>query len=236
MTTIVIKNATIIGEVDSSAPPEPGKPPGIWGGGNQPFPTPPIVIPIPPDSIAPGVPAHPIWLPIYPAHPIVIPPGAIAPGVPTHPIVLPPVDPPSIWPSPGRPAHPIVIPPDAISPGVPAHPIVLPPLEIWGPTDPRPTPPIYIPGGPPGTWPGQRPPHPAHPIVTPPPGGGPGEPPNGQPPAEAGGNWQWGWNVSNGWHPVYVPNPGGKPQPVPPPLGGGETPPTDPNAPHPEPI
>ncbi|HEY2105069.1 MAG TPA: hypothetical protein VGH29_04760, partial [Candidatus Binataceae bacterium] len=45
------------------------KPPGIWGGGNEPFPTPPIAIVIPPDAIAPGVPTHPIYIPIYPAHP-----------------------------------------------------------------------------------------------------------------------------------------------------------------------
>lgn len=105
------------------------QPPGIWGGGNVPMPTPPIYI-IPPDAISPGVPTHPIFIPVYPAHPIVIPPESIGPGVPTHPIVLPPP----------CPAHPIVIPPDAISPGVPAHPIVLPPTSIWGPTDPRPTP------------------------------------------------------------------------------------------------
>jgi hypothetical protein len=88
------------------------------------------------------VPTHPIYIPVYPAHPIVIPPEAIAPGVPAHPIVLPP---------PGRPEHPIVIPPDAIAPGVPTHPIVLPPvppLGIWGGgNEPFPTPPIYIPPG-----------------------------------------------------------------------------------------
>lgn len=50
-----------------------------------------------------------------------------------------------------------------------------PPDHIWGPTDPRPTPPIAFPPGwvggvPPGTgtWPPQNPPHPAHPIVLPP--------------------------------------------------------------------
>ena len=75
----------------------------------------PIVIP--PDAIAPGVPTHPIYIPVYPAHPIVIPPEAIAPGVPTHPIILPPP----------HPEHPIVLPPDSIGPGVPDHPIELPP-------------------------------------------------------------------------------------------------------------
>lgn len=106
----------------------------IWGGGNEPMPTPPIVIP--PDAIEPGVPTHPIYIPVFPAHPIVIPPDSIAPGVPTHPIVLPPP----------IPTHPIVIPPDAVAPGVPTHPIYLPP-GIWGPTDPRPSNPIAgIPG------------------------------------------------------------------------------------------
>jgi hypothetical protein len=128
-------------------PPEGGTGDGIWGP-TDPFPTNPIVIP--PDAIAPGVPTHPIYLPVYPAHPIVIPPNAIGPGVPTHPIVLPPY----------RPEHPIIIPPDSVSPGVPAHPIVLPGV---------PTHPIVLP---PGIWPeppeGQAP-HPEHPIVIPPP-------------------------------------------------------------------
>jgi hypothetical protein len=79
------------------------------GGGERPdqglpevpvFPAHPIVIP--PDAIGPGVPSHPIYIPIYPDQglpgsqpgidnslPIVIPPDAIAPGVPTHPIYLP---------------------------------------------------------------------------------------------------------------------------------------------------
>ena len=122
-------------------------PPGIWGGSNEPFPTPPIAnvpgvpgyrppgvpthpIVIPPDAIAPGVPTHPIYIPVYPAHPIVIPPSAIAPGVPTHPIVLPPP----------HPAHPIVIPPDALGPGMPSHPIALPGDPWWG-TEPPVAPP-----------------------------------------------------------------------------------------------
>ena len=161
-------------------------PPGIWGGrppyvdiggpGPQPGPSHPIVIP--PDLIAPGVPSHPVYIPVYPAHPITIPPGALAPGVPTHPIYLPP-----------QIGHPIVIPPDAISPGVPAHPIVIPPtppLGIWGGV-----PPAYIDIGgpapqPPGStpdeswgwgyspyygWvvvpPGSDGPSPEHPIVNP---------------------------------------------------------------------
>lgn len=116
--------------------PPPGGGTGIWGP-DDPRPTPPIVIP--PSAIAPGVPTHPIYLPVYPAHPIVIPPGAIGPGLPTHPIELPPY----------HPAHPIVIPPDSVAPGVPTHPIYLPP-RIWGGGNvPFPTPPIYIPPPPP---------------------------------------------------------------------------------------
>ena len=119
-------------------PPEiwgpPNMPPGFWGGGMGPGVKPPPIpahpIVIPPDAIAPGVPTHPIYIPIYPAHPIVIPPGAIAPGVPTHPIVLPPP----------HPAHPIVIPPDSIAPGVPSHPIALPGDPWWG-TEPPTQPP-----------------------------------------------------------------------------------------------
>lgn len=113
-------------------PPRPGGGEGIWGP-TDPRPTPPIVIP--PDSISDGVPTHPIFIPVYPAHPIVIPPGSIGPGIPAHPIVLPPY----------VPAHPIVLPPDSIAPGVPAHPIYIPP-GIWGgANEPFPTPPIYIP-------------------------------------------------------------------------------------------
>lgn len=48
-------------------PPAGEKPPEIWGGGNAPFPTPPIVIPNPPDTKPPGgetgSPEHPINLP-----------------------------------------------------------------------------------------------------------------------------------------------------------------------------
>lgn len=127
--------------------PEP--PLGIWGGGNEPFPTPPIYIQIPPGVIPghPPRPVHPIWLPVFPAHPIVIPPGSIAPGVPTHPIVLPPV----IWgPDDPRPTHPIVLPPNSIAPGVPTHPIYLPPTIWGGANEPFPTHPIFLPPGNPG--------------------------------------------------------------------------------------
>ena len=149
----------------------PERPPGTWGGAGEPMPTPPIVIP--PDALGPGVPAHPIEIPVYPAHPIVIPPDLIAPGVPTHPIYIPPgiwggsgtpmptppiviPEPPGggppvvIWPSPGHPAHPIVLPLPPIDAGAhPEHPIVLPPQEppgMWGGAgEGFPTPPIVIP-------------------------------------------------------------------------------------------
>lgn len=58
-----------------------------------------------------------------------------------------------------RPEHPIVIPPP-VGPGEPE-----PPLGIWGPTDPRPTHPIYLPI-PPGII-GGDPPKPEHPIWLP---------------------------------------------------------------------
>ena len=55
----------------------PGGPPlGIWGGGNVPMPSPPIYIPIDPPPGIPGLkPDHPIYIPVYPSHPIVLPPG-----------------------------------------------------------------------------------------------------------------------------------------------------------------
>ena len=66
------------------------------------------------------------------------------------------------------------------TPGVPTHPIYDPP-HIWGPTDPRPTPPIVIippdavgPGVP--THPIYIPVYPAHPIVIPPDAIAPGVP------------------------------------------------------------
>lgn len=77
---------------------------------------------------------------------------------------------------------------------------------IWGPGDPRPQPPIAnVPGidnpDPPGF--GQ---HPAHPIVLPP--DRPTDPPTEPPTQPEDPNWQWGWNRSLGWHPVYVPGEG----------------------------
>ena len=59
--------------------------PSIWSG--------PIIPPESPTEPPTGGgehPAHPIHLPVFPAHPIVIPPDFVGPGVPSHPIVLPP--------------------------------------------------------------------------------------------------------------------------------------------------
>ena len=77
-----------------------------------------------------------------------------------------------------------------------------PPLGIWGPTDPRPTPPIYLPPGsgvvlPPGVpaHPNFLPVVPAHPIVLP-------DPPEKPPGAE---EWQWRW--TNEYHWVLDPPP-----------------------------
>ena len=72
-----------------------GKPPGIWGGGNEPFPTPPIVLPPGTVKPPPGI-WHEI---VFPSHPIA--PG----GQPTHPIA--PGGPPlQIWGDPIIPAEP----------------------------------------------------------------------------------------------------------------------------------
>lgn len=86
-------------------PPRPSQPPGIWGGGNEPFPTPPIVIPpdrVPPDMQPPGGPppagtTTPVPPPAgsggWPVQPIAVPPYVVLnyPGVgPIY--VTPPVD------------------------------------------------------------------------------------------------------------------------------------------------
>lgn len=90
--------------------------------------------------------------------------------------------------------------------------------HIWGPTDPRPTPPIQLPPGYPGQPPssgggGEHPAHPIympgahpeHPIVIPPPPTEPPDPPSqGKPPPPEGG---WGWHPDFGWG--YFPGTGG---------------------------
>jgi hypothetical protein len=130
--------------------PLPGQPPGIWGPPG-PWPTPPIHMP--PGQGGGGQPPG-IWGPPgpWPTPPIAFPPGwqggqppgfwgpnspsignpiANAPGVGHHPSWG---DHPST--GPGFPTPPIHIPPTTL-PDLPNH--------IWGPTDPRPNPPIYLP-------------------------------------------------------------------------------------------
>jgi hypothetical protein len=161
-------------------------PPGISGGPGQlpPWVMPPIYVVVPPGSVDGTHPEHPIYLPVYPSHPIVIPPGSIADGKPEHPIYIPVYPAHPIAPG-GGPTHPIVIPPGAIDGVHPEHPIVLPPVPpgIWGPTDPRPT----------------------HPIA--PGGGGAGERPKLI-------EWHVGWSPETGWvivgepqFPVPTPSP-----------------------------
>ena len=110
--------------------------------------------------------------------------------------------PPGVWPPAGVVSPPIYYPPEVWPPrppgqgGVPTPPIYYPPEiwprppgqggppGIWGPTDPRPTPPIYWPGypdlppGPDGKPP--EPPQPGDPTTpVPPPAGSPGWPTQG---------------------------------------------------------
>jgi hypothetical protein len=103
-----------------------------------------------------------------------------------------PIFPPATEPPyPGGPPHP-----DHTLPGdlpSPEHPIVLPPgppLVIWGPSDPRPTVPIYWPGFP--HWPPTE------------------QPPDPPPPDK----WVWRYTDEWGWV-LDPPGGGGKPQPVP---------------------
>ena len=84
-----------------------------------------------------------------------------------------------------------------------------PPPQIWGPTDPRPTPPIAgIPGlpgyEPPLTIWGPTDPRPTHPIVIPPPPPDVDQPPPAgvKPPPPDGG---WGYSPDYGWG--YFPGP-----------------------------
>lgn len=137
--------------------PVAGNPPGIWGGGNQPFPTPPIHIPGQPPGTwggagepfpgygLPGTPPG-IWgggnepFPGY-GLPGGGKPPTIWPPTPDHPIVIPPL--PDVKPPDVKPEHPIVIPP----PGTTVEKqwrMVFSPLYGWiwalipGPTDPQP--------------------------------------------------------------------------------------------------
>jgi len=101
-----------------------------------------------------------------------------------------------------------------------------PPLGIWGPTDPRPTPPIHMPPGaggggggdlgiwgptdprptPPIAWPplgmwGPNDPRPTNPIVIP-----PEAPPGEQPPTGPLGKMSWHtvWTEDHGWAVIGV--------------------------------
>jgi hypothetical protein len=56
-------------EIWPTPPPSGGAPPGIWGGGNVPMPTPPIYYPPGQPVIPPGSPAHPIVVPPEPTEP-----------------------------------------------------------------------------------------------------------------------------------------------------------------------
>jgi hypothetical protein len=121
----------------------PSQPPGIWGGGNQPWPTPPIAPGGPPPGVWPqppggGHPAHPIAPGGHPSHPIA--PGG--PGVGGQP--------PGIW---GGPPNWVDATPPGNQPGI---------------DNTLPRPPIYAPGGGnvmPPMAPGGEP---THPIVIPP--------------------------------------------------------------------
>lgn len=136
----------------------------------------------------------------------------------TLPTPQPPVDPgyspPWARPQPPRPWGPINYPDNSL-PGNQPYPdqgLPKPPLGIWGPGDPRPTLPIYIPpeGGPPplGIWgptdprpgwglPGPQP-HPEHPIVLPP--DLPEETPEG-----GKITWKTAWTPVTGWVVVGIP-------------------------------
>lgn len=115
------------------------------------------------------------------------------------------------------PVDPGYSPPWARPGGRPTHPIALPGDPWWGgggPVDPGYSPPGVGPGVP-GTRPppgGVDPgygnpwfdPHPSHPIVIPPEG-----PPPTQPPPSDSGNWVWAWSPQAGrWVWVKVPGAG----------------------------
>jgi hypothetical protein len=114
-----------------------GQPPGIWGGGNMPYPD--QGLPGRPPGIWGGAPSYPDqglpWYPGYPSHPIA-PGGGPSQGgpFPTNPIVLPPYQeggpPVTIWPNPGHPTHPIVVPP--LPPPPPDGEAIKPPPETGG--------------------------------------------------------------------------------------------------------
>jgi hypothetical protein len=185
-------DAVIVGKITlpevSTGPLPPGTEPplGIWGP-TDPRPTPPIYIPVPPPTEEGGAkPEHPIYIPVWPAHPIVIPVPPDLGAHPEHPIAYPPL----VWPP--LPTHPIA---PGGPPPHPAHPIHLPP-GIWGGGNvPMPSPPIYIPvpQPPDAAYPEHPiywPVYPDHPIVLPPEGEKPELPPAFvSPPSGARGYW-----------------------------------------------
>jgi hypothetical protein len=185
----IITGKITLPEVSTGPLPPGTEPPlGIWGGGNVPMPTPPIYIPVPPPTEEGGAkPEHPIYIPIYPSHPIVIPTPPVSGAHPEHPIALPPL----VWPP--LPAHPIA---PGGPPAHPAHPIAPggSPPGIW-PSPGVPTHPIYIPvpQPPEAVYPEHPiywPVYPSHPIVLPPEGEKPELPPAFvQPPSGAQGFW-----------------------------------------------
>lgn len=135
-------------------PPEPSPPLVIWGGGNEPFPTPPIFLP-PQRPDEPPKPPFVIWGPNDPR--------------PTPPIFIPPQPPLGFW---GGSSEPFPTPPIYIPPQTPGEPPI-PPVIGWDPCDPRPTHPIYIPPQLPQRpqdvviWGGGNVPFPTPPIVIP---------------------------------------------------------------------
>jgi hypothetical protein len=146
----------------------PLPPPGgflILPGAGTPPPTEPIVIPPdtqpvpPPDLGQPGPPVYPGWPiggggPSLPIQPPNMPGWPVMPGYPV-------LTPPGYAPVPGWPALPGYWPGGGQGGGAPQ-----PPLGFWGPNDPRPTLPIYMPG-----FPGGRPPYgPGGPGTEPPAG------------------------------------------------------------------
>src|SRR5215472_7031250 len=157
-------DVVIVGKLTTPAvstgpvPPQPGvpahpivipEPPlGIWGGGNVPYPTPPIYVPVPPPSGGGEHPENPIYMPpvVWPPLPPKPPLGTWGGGnvpYPTPPIYLPVPQPP-IEGGGEHPAHPIYM------PVYPAHPIVLPPDEGEKPEPPPAM--VNPPTGAPGFW------------------------------------------------------------------------------------
>jgi|SRR5262252_2468502 len=99
---------------------------------------------------------------------------------------------------------------------LPVPPGVGDPPHIWGPTDPRPTPPIVLPiPNPPHEPPlviwGPNDPRPTPPITWP---GYPAWPPTGTSPMPPTDKWYWKYCPDIGWV-LVPPGGGGKPQPTP---------------------